>query len=201
MSDTEPKTFSNLSLRDALPLGYLYLIILGIFSDTIYYAILGINIMRFSTVLDVLLSPVSQITENYKSALFVVLIPAFSYFYSLLMQRFVKKAQAKKQTKKQLAVNLRLSPFQVWLMFTAFTIFSAYLGMGIGKGIATSRKMHSGKLDARHEITFNDNKTRKIRIVGNNSTYLFYVEDQEKTVTITPIEGNIKKIKKMEKTK
>lgn len=196
MSENKNKTTTSnaISFQDALPLGYLYLIVLGIVSDSIYYGILGINIMSFSSVLDVLLSPVSQITENYIITLIIIFIPLFSYFYSWWMQKITSKK--KKETNKPKS-GANLSPFQIWLVFTAFCIFGAFVGMGIGKGLATSKKMASGKLEVKHKITFNDGKTQSVHILGNNSAYIFFVGNEEKSPSITPIQGNIKKIEKL----
>ncbi len=185
-----PSNFSDL-----LPLGYLYLLVLGIVSDSIYYGLLGINIISYSTILDVLLSPVSQITDNYKVLILIILLPAFAYFYMRLIRKWVEK-KAEKSNKPIFA--LALSPIQLWLYFTAFVIFSGYVGLGLGKGTKMKERMESGDLLPRHRLTFQDGKSLEVRMVGNNSSYIFYVAKGAKSVTVVPIQDNITKIEMIE---
>ncbi len=191
----QPKNILPSNFSDLLPLGYLYLLIIGIVSDSIYYGLLGINIISYSTILDVLLSPVNQITDNYKVLLFIIILPAFAYFYVGLMRKWAEKKAA--QSGKTVSV-LAISPIQVWISFTAFVIFSAYIGIGLGKGVKTKERMENGELSPRHRLTLQDGKSLEVRIVGNNSSYIFYVAKNAKSVTVIPIQDNITKIEVIE---
>jgi len=51
-------------LEKLLPFGYLFLILMGILKDSIYYYQFGINILRYSTIMDVLISPIAEFTSN-----------------------------------------------------------------------------------------------------------------------------------------
>ena len=51
-------------LEKLLPFGYLFLIMMGILKDSIYYYQFGINILRYSTIMDVLISPIAEFTSN-----------------------------------------------------------------------------------------------------------------------------------------
>ncbi len=183
----------RLPISEMLPLGYLYLLILGIVSDSIYYGMLGVNIMSFSGILDVLLSPVVQMTDNLIVPIFIIAMPLFSYFYILLMDRVTKRlAKSNKKTQK-----LNLSMMDTWLFFTTFIIFSAFIGMGVGKGVAASNKMKAGNLSVKSKITFLDGKSLDVRVIGNNSSYIFYVVKNGKSVVISPVQNNVARIEKL----
>ncbi len=64
-----------------LPLGYLYLVILGIFRETITFYKLGVNYLSYASVMDVLLSPVAAITEDPLISGTVALYALFFYIY------------------------------------------------------------------------------------------------------------------------
>ena len=70
----------SFTIQEYLSLGYLYLLILGVISDAIYYQFLHINILHYTTVLDVLLSPIARITSHLLIPLIIVLGTFFTYF-------------------------------------------------------------------------------------------------------------------------
>ena len=48
------KERNQISIQDYLSLGYIYLVVAGILFDATFYGILGINIIHYSSILDVL---------------------------------------------------------------------------------------------------------------------------------------------------
>jgi hypothetical protein len=54
-------------LQTFLPLGYLYLIILGILRDGVFFYMLGINFLKYSSIMDILISPISELTLSQLS--------------------------------------------------------------------------------------------------------------------------------------
>ena len=62
-----------MSIQEILSLAYLYLLALGILSDALYYAVLGVSYLNFTTILDALISPLSLVTDNYV-IVFVLLV-------------------------------------------------------------------------------------------------------------------------------
>lgn len=64
-------------LEKLLPFGYLFLIIMGILKDSIQYYQYGINILKFSTIMDILISPIAYLTSNP-----ITLIAVISLFIS-----------------------------------------------------------------------------------------------------------------------
>ena len=64
----------KLNLQDVFYIGYLYLIILGIVSDAIFYGIFGVSYLNYTTILDALISPISLLINNWKISLFLGLM-------------------------------------------------------------------------------------------------------------------------------
>jgi len=188
MENTENTNVKSIS--DYLPFGYLYLLLLGIASDSIYYGLLGINIISYSSVLDVLLSPIARLTSNIVFPLIVIVLPFFNYFYL----KFVKSRMAKSSSGKKPS-KLALLPLPtLWVGFTALIIFSTYMGNGIGAGMAVKKRLDERSIRADYTLTFKDNEVLDVRLVGNNSGYIFYIIEGQDVVTVSPIPYNVKRI-------
>jgi len=182
------------SLTDYLPFGYLYLLVLGIASDSIYYGILGINIMSYSSILDVLISPIARLTSNIVFPILVIGLPLLNYFYlKFALARMAKKNSDKKPSK------LASLPFStLWLFFTGMVIFSAYIGNGIGAGLVINKKLKDNNLSPDYTLTFQNNDILNVRMIGNNSGYIFYISEGKNVVAVSPIPFTIKKIEEKE---
>lgn len=191
----------NLSIQEYLSLGYIFLLILGIISDVIYFRFLGINILSYTTISDVLLSPVNLLSENIIIPIAVIVGVVFLYYnrtkwgpkshernkhkkwYRLLFN--VEKLDKKYQSEFTLNDTLKL---------IALGVFVVFLGLRIGMGSAVRNKMKNTDLKLKNIIEFKDGEQLKIALLGQNSLYLFYVEKGDTKLTISPIEENIKKI-------
>ena len=180
------------TIIDALPLGYLYLLLLGIVSDSIFYGLIGINIISYSTILDVLLGPVVHLTESLIFPIAIILLPIMMYFYLKLV---IKLTTRKKQNAPNLIVKFSLN--RIWLFMTALVIFSAFIGFGLGGGLVIKKKIQDGDFTSNTRISFVHGNEVDVKVVGNNSTYIFYVEKGNRFVTISPIQNNISKIEKI----
>ena len=192
--DTQPQNGFTLSqIITYLPLGYVYLLALGIVSDTIFYGLIGINIISYSTVLDVLLSPLSRIADSLLFGLIIIGMPIFAYFYMKLIKWTMKKS--KKPIKKNI-LSTASFPAQV-TFFAAFMIFSAFIGFGFGGGSVTKERISSGDLVLDSQITFQDQTSIKVDHIGNNSGFIFYVKEGDKHVSVAPISMNIRSIEKL----
>lgn len=185
---------TNIRIQDFLSLGYLFLLALGLVKDAIYFSFIGINILEYASVTDVLLSPLVFLIKNPIIFLLLLLI-AFVIIYQ---PTFIPKTMNKNK-KDQLPVTSTATPKTkstlagrvVVLMFTAASFF---LGIGIGGGIKIQQKIKNNKIDLNDGITFANKETQRVYFIGQNSTFIFYVEEGANTVTVSPIQGNIKKI-------
>ncbi|WP_375238807.1 hypothetical protein [Aurantibacter sp.] len=202
-SEVESKESSNLNLQDYLSLGYIFLLVLGVFHETIYYKFLDINILEYSSVLDVLISPVSVITGNLKLGLAVVFALFMTYFLKMFMPKYYaylsrrKKYQSGKNKVKVDKASESLKTNGFMISMSVFMVFSVFIGMGFGRGMKEKRRLQNEDIKYTHELIFEDNQKEKIKMLGKNSLYVFYVNKTKGDILISPIDGNIKTIKKM----
>ena len=80
------------------------------------------------------------------------------------------------------------------LLIISIGLFGFFVGSGIGKGKKISEKITEGKIKYNDKISFINGETSNIKIIGTNSSYVFYLTDETKTVRITPIEGIVKSL-------
>ena len=96
-----------------------------------------------------------------------------------------KRGEKKNDTKKE-GLNIPLKT--LWLGLTAWIILSTYVGYGIGGGTATKRKIESGDFSMDHYLKFyGDSTVIPVKLIGNNSGYVFYLTEGSKSVTIAPV--------------
>jgi hypothetical protein len=188
------------SLQDYLSLGYLYLLLLGISSDSIYYGLIGINILSYSSILDVILSPAVYLTRSLAFPAVIFLTPAIMLIGFRLSLRAHQKNRdkpeyrAKHDVEKLDKIYSRPSMTRGFIRFSAFVIFSAYIGYGLGGGSKLRERLSEGKLKMTHTLTFTDGSEVPVKLIGHNSNYVFYVKEGMKVVSVTPLSGNIKVI-------
>ncbi|MEA5446417.1 hypothetical protein VCB98_11360 [Gammaproteobacteria bacterium AB-CW1] len=180
-------------LRELLPLGYLYLLLLGIASQSIHYAFLGINIMAYSDLLDVLLSPVVLITDHIAFLLTTVLLPLLLWFYLKYIRRYY--AQHKPEVLKS-GTNT-WHPLDQWMLLTALLLFCAFLGFGVGGGLATQQTLSSSDFDPDHRVVFADGNSAEIMKLGINNSFLFYAVEGHPHVIVSPIDDNVHAISRL----
>ncbi|MGY8910287.1 MAG: hypothetical protein ACKVIG_10555 [Flavobacteriales bacterium] len=196
----------KLNLQDVFYIGYLYLIILGIVSDAIFYGIFGVSYLNYTTILDALISPISLLINNWKISLFLGLMFWLMYLYftrwmfKLYTYLRVKKWYQKlynieKWDKKyeELGKKNKIIPGMMFLFFLLF------ISMRTGMGIGMKHKYNTKEIIPNYTLVFKDNTRLDVRKVGQNSAYFFYFIPGEKVITATPIADNLKQIKVLEK--
>ncbi|MGJ8592314.1 MAG: hypothetical protein ACSHXF_07185 [Aquaticitalea sp.] len=199
----EKKPSPALGLQDYLSIGYVFLLILGVCHETIYYKFLGINILDYSSVLDVLISPISVMSGNLLLGLAVLAVMLLGYGYVKLLPRYYKwlgtkkKYQEGKNKLKLEKANDMVKSKNGPLIMSSFYIFCVFIGLGIGRGQKVNRILDEKEITLTHIITFDSGDTQKIRMLGKNSLYVFYVTAAKEEVSIAPIEGNIKLFQKL----
>ena len=174
--------------QDYISMGYLALLLMGIFRETIYYRILGVNILSYSSLIDVLLSPIALLTEHIVIIVsLIVIVGFFTYFLN---------RKNKSDEKKTLIY---------WLFVSTPLFLMAFFGMIVGntisKGIKAKNKIKAKEYKMNHQILFNDNEKIDVKIIGQNSDYVFYVTESNDQISISPIKENIKKIEKLKEDK
>lgn len=198
--NTEVKT-STYGIQDYMSIGYVFLLILGVFNQTIYYGILGINIFEYTSILDVLLSPVAVLSDSWIiSVIFVVIIILMIGYFKLMKIFYVRLAKKEKyQTgKKKEQIDKILASFNkkyAIVPFLLLMLVSMYIGLGVGSGLKIKEIINGLDYNYSHQIVFDDGEKTDAKIIGKNSSYVFYVTKEETNINIVPIEGNIKLIK------
>lgn len=193
-------TKNTLTLQDYLSFGYLYLLLLGIARESLYYGILGVNIISYSNVLDIMLSPVVYLTKHP-----IVFLIVFAFVFWIAIQpKLHKKYKDKKWYSKIFNVkqrdeiysstNTTLIPKEMPVL--ALIIASFLLGTGVGSGTKVLDKMEAKELKMTNTLTFMDGVQKEVRILGQNSNYIFYVEKGDRNVSVSPIAGVVKVIEK-----
>lgn len=93
----------ELRIQDYISIGYIYLLLLGIIRESIFYGFMGVNIMSYSHIMDILLGPVAYLTSHPILSLIFLL---FSYWV-IIQPRFHRKNREKKWYKKFFNVERR----------------------------------------------------------------------------------------------
>ena len=179
--------------QNILYLGYIFLIVLGIINETLFYSQFGINILEYSDILDVLISPISKLSSN------VSLLIISSFVILILIA--VPKMSRKLKDKKWFTSFLKLDPSETKIekkVFEGLTVFSIiffigiFVGAGHGKGLNLKQKIESGEVKYNNQINFIDGELLDAKLIGKNSSYVFYLIEGDTEVKISPINGTIK---------
>jgi hypothetical protein len=84
-------------------------------------------------------------------------------------------------------------------MMAALMTLGFFTGVSLGMGTKSKELITSGKLEMREKIVFSNDKEIKVRIIGQNSVYIFYVPENSKEIVISPIADNVFQVKKLKK--
>ena len=193
------KVKSFQEIQGFLSVGYIYLIVMGILNETLYYNQIRINILNYSSILDVLISPISKLTSSIPSLIIFIII----IFFAFKLPNILAKNKDKNWFKKLMKLDADLTESQVkssllktFLFIVSVGLFGFYVGSGIGTGFRMSEKIEKEEIDYNDQIKFINGDESNVEIVGTNSAYIFYLEKENKAVQITPISGIIKSIEK-----
>lgn len=197
---------NKLGLQDYFYIGYLYLIILGIVSDAIFYGIFGVSYLNYTTILDALISPISLLTNNWKISLFLAFMFwlmhlyftkwMFKFYAYLRVKKWYKKIyDIEKWDKKYELLGKKKNHFSGMMII----FFLLFISMRTGMGIGMKHKYKTQDATPNYTLIFKDNTRLDVRKVGQNSAYFFYFIPGEKEITATPISDNLKQIKVLKK--
>jgi len=205
--DLVVKKESNLNLQDYLSIGYIFLLVLGVFNQTIYYNFLGINILEYSSILDVLISPIAVLTGDFKLLIGIAICVFLAIGYARLLPKYYewlskrKKYQSGKKKEKldKIRVSFKENAKSLIYFMIGLFIIGSFIGFGVGRGQRTNERIANDDYELTHQITFEDGETKDIKMLGKNSLYVFYIIKGDKEVSIVPIDSNVKRIKRLHK--
>lgn len=202
MENTSSK---NWSIQDYLSLGYLFLLTLGIARNVIYYSFLDINIINYSDLMDILLSPISFLAGDIIIPIILIsIIIIFIVLFTIVFPKLHQKLRTKKWYNKYYDVSKidkkyqNPTDYKLIIMLTAYFITSFFLGTGIGSGVKKSKILKSKEFKISHKITFNDDKLLNVKMFGQNGSFIFYALKNTDKIIVSPIANNIIKIEKLD---
>lgn len=182
-------------LQNLLPLGYLFLILLGIAKEGIFYYQIGINIIRYSSIMDILISPIAAMTSH---PVFLITISVlFVFFYNL--PQILLKNEKRKWLYKMFGIESDNNLFTlsqeekkeycdtVSLKFLGIFLISFFLGYGFADGRLVSKKIKNNQLHYDYKLNFNDEKSESVYIIGSNTAYYFYLSKGDQIIKIAPV--------------
>jgi len=191
------------NIQSYIAMGYLFLLIVGSVSYSIMYSFIDVNIFNYSNVLDLLISPIVVFINSPRLLLILmVLLVLYLWWASFSEKRILKANNASSIEKLSGEAKGKVRKIQNnrWLIPTVF-VLSLYIGFSVGRGGTLKEMMQSGDFRLNHQIVFVDDSQKNVRLIGANSQYLFYLKKGDNSVTITPIAGNIKSLKKLRRDK
>ena len=173
------------NIGNYLTFGYLYLMVLGVLSQAIQFKLWGINIIAYSEILDVILSPISQLVEF--PIIIAIFIPIFLTMFlmlRLLDRRNLKKNPDMSEEEKQASAK----QFKYGLIFLfAFLLLGLFIGFNMGSGEKGRERLQTSDLKIEHRLTFADGHTEEVWLAGHNINFIFYAKAGDKTLTVSPI--------------
>lgn len=183
-------------IEKLLPFGYLYLVVIGLLKETVFHYFLGINILKYSTIMDILMSPIATMASHPIVLIGIVVFVFLMYGYAMLLKRYRHKSWIQKSlklkpesTKEELDNIFRGHAFN----YIAFGLLSFFLGVGIGNGTIVAKNIKSGKIDYNNKLNYNSGESEEVYLINTNSVYYFFIAKGSKTVKIAPL-GAIKSL-------
>lgn len=185
-------------LQNLLPLGYLYLVILGILKESVFFYQLGVSILKYSTIMDILISPIADITSEPVILFSIIFIVFFTYVYVQFLAKNQDKTWIKKLTffKALFTENEATTPEQLkknidnQMRITIITgITGFFLFGGWGQGNRLREQIINDKLNYNTQIHFNTGQIEQVYLIESNSSYYFFVAKGSKDIQIAPIDA------------
>lgn len=185
-------------VQNLLPLGYLFLVILGIVKESIFYYQIGINIVKYSSIMDILISPIAAITSN--PIFFTTVLVLFIFAYKLpqillknqdkkgLHKSFGSKIFKTDATTNEVSEEEKIEYYNnIAIEFFSFFLISIFLGYGFADGRSISQKINNNKIDYDYKLNYTNDKSENVYVIGSNTAYYFYLTEGNPTVKIAPV--------------
>ena len=181
----------DLQFQEYLSLGYLYLIIVGILGDVIYYKFFNITILNYTSITDVMLSPINILFTRLKTLIAFVVVLSLAYvIFKYIVPRY-QSEEVKEKNAKMLEEHGAAPQYFILALF----VFSMFMGFGLGRGQKLSNQIAENNVVPTHEIHFSNDQIERVKVIGQNSMFIFYAKEGETEVMIAPLQENIRQIK------
>lgn len=192
--ETAKRKFSTeeFSFQDYVTFGYLYLLTMGILTEVVYYKLLGINILYYSSLLDVLLSPLSFMVRRLPILFSMIACVVCIAIIDRFQRRQIRLG---KGDPKKVAFQQEY----FFPVISAIAVFFMFIGGGLGAGVSQSKRLEKGEFENDHAIEFVEGPTVEVRVFGQNTDFIFYAVPGQTELTAAPVRGNIRRIDKLSK--
>ncbi|WBL27338.1 hypothetical protein [Zunongwangia sp. HGR-M22] len=88
--------------------------------------------------------------------------------------------------------NIEKKVFEGLTVFSIIFFIGIFVGAGYGKARSLKQKIASGEVEYNNQINFIDGELLDAKLIGKNSSYVFYLIEADTEVKISPINGTIK---------
>jgi hypothetical protein len=186
-------------VKNLLPLGYLFLILLGIAKESIFYYQIGINIVKYSSIMDILISPIAAITSH--PVFFITILVLFIFAFKLPQilfknedKKWLHKIFGSKNINTEASETERIDYYNnIAIEFLSFFLISIFLGYGFADGKFISEKIKNNKISYNYKLNYSDDKSENIYLIGSNTAYYFYLTEGNSSIKIAPV-GSIRNL-------
>jgi hypothetical protein len=185
--------------QNLLPLGYLFLVVLGILKESVFFHQIGINILKYSSIMDILISPIATLTLSPVILTIVFIMFAFHFCLPSILYRYkhkkwiIKRFELEEIKEEQSKAVLKQRFVNASVIILSVMLLSFFLGFGIGGGQTISKKIKLNKLSYNYKLNYNSGESEDIYLIESNSAYYFYMAKGNPAVKIAPV-GAIKSI-------
>ncbi|KFF04272.1 hypothetical protein [Flavobacterium reichenbachii] len=186
-------------IGNLLPLGYVILVMIGIIRESVFFYQIGINILKYSSIMDILISPLATLTSHPIVLAAIILMIILHFKLPDLLQKndhknWVRRLFELDKIKDKISQEEQKNYYIIISIKTFFAVFfSFFLGFGIADGYAVSNKIKNNELDYDCKLNFNTGESEDVFLINTNTEYYFFVTKGSQTIKIAPI-GSIKSI-------
>jgi len=186
------------NLQKLLPFGYLFLVVLGILKESIFYYQIDINILKYSTLMDILISPIATLTSNLIVFVAIIIFAITLYAYPAFLakkrdKKWAQKLSGLKNVEKLSEEEVSSHYMSFFAALLACGLFSFFIGIGLGQGKNLVKKIENNTVKYDHILNYTSGESEVVYLIDVNSIYYFYVAKGNKTIKIAPI-GAVKNI-------
>ncbi len=181
-----------------LQFGYLSLVIIGLVGECVFYNQIGIRILRYSSIMDILISPIATLIDS-PPRLMVLLLLIFSimgliwFLHKNREKKWSQKIAGLKTIEGMTEDQLDTHYNNMFSLYLLMIMVSYFLGLSIAFGDIVSTRIKTGQAQYTTKINFNSGESEMVYLLHTNSAYNFYFSKGNKNVKIAPI-GTIKNI-------
>ncbi|MDM1045610.1 hypothetical protein HX004_12595 [Myroides sp. 1354] len=179
------------NIEKLLPFGYLFLVLIGILKQSVFYNQFGINILDYSSLMDILISPISDLAAHPQIFFALLSFILFIYFTFLFLAKNYNKPIGQKFFKSNSKLmSMTQEEVQIhfgnrFLLLSTLGLLSFFLGIGIGTGKKVKEKIEQQTITYDYLLKI-DQTEKQIYLLGVNNLNYIYLEKGNNNVKISP---------------